>query len=139
MGASWRGALVVVAAAAGLACVSCSSSGTTAGGGSSSPAASSSGSHLTAQAAAPLLVQCFIEHHLISKAQLAMGKTSKPPSDSSTWLHDGKVSGNLRFGDWYSTTGSSIVVNGKQIATWATSVAASSNAWPTATCGPLPG
>jgi hypothetical protein len=131
----------LAAAAAALACASCSSSTTTPGDGSTSPATGSSGSgpHLTAQAAAPLLVQCFIAHHLISKAQLATGKTSKPPSDSSTWLHDGKVRGNLRFGDWYSTTGSAIVVDGKQIATWATSVAASSNAWPTGTCGPIPG
>ncbi len=131
----------LAAAAAALACAACSSSTTTPGDGSSSPTAgtSSSGPHLTAQAAAPLLVQCFIDHHLISKAQLAAGKTSKPPSDSSTWLHDGKVSGNQRFGDWYSTTGSAIVVNGKQIATWATAVAASSAAWPTATCGPIPG
>ena len=31
-------------------------------------------------------------------------------------LHDGKVTGNLRFGDWYSNTGSGITADGKQIA-----------------------
>jgi hypothetical protein len=133
--------------AAALACAACgSSSSPSAGSGSSSPPASpSSGSssptatQLTVQQAAPLLVQCFADKHLIPSSKLAAGKASHPRSDSSTWLHGGKVTGNQRFGDWYSNTGSAVTVNGKSIGTWVTAVAASGKAWPTATCGPVPG
>jgi len=54
-------------------------------------------------------------------------------------LHDGKVTGNLRFGDWYSNTGSGITADGKQIAPWAIAVAASSKTWPAKNCAPRPG
>ena len=113
-----------------LACASCSSSSTTA----SSPPPSH---RLTVQQAAPLLVQCFADKHMISASELAVGTTSLPRSDSSTWLHNGKVTGNTRFGDWYSIAGSAITVDGKTIGDWATAVTASSKAWPTGICGPL--
>jgi hypothetical protein len=133
--------------AAVLACAACgSSTSPSAGSGSSSPPASpSSGSssatatQLSVQQAAPLIVQCFVDKHLIPASKLAAGKTSHPRSDSSAWLHHGKVDGNLQFGDWYSATGSAVTVKGKTIGAWVTAVAASGQAWPTATCGPMPG
>jgi hypothetical protein len=131
---SQPGRTVVVLAAAllgVLACAACSGS---------SPAASSlpKPRHLTPEQAAPLLVQCFADKHLITASELATGKDSLPPSDSSTWMHDGKVTGNLRFGDWYSIAGSAITVDGKMIVDWVSAVAANSKAWPKGVCGPLP-
>jgi hypothetical protein len=93
--------------------------------------------HLTSQQAAAMLVQCFVGKHLIPASELAAGTTSLPRSDSSTWLHDGKVSGNLRFGDWYSIAGSAITVGGKTIGDWVTAVTASRKAWPADICGAL--
>jgi len=132
---SWpgRAGLAISAVALGvLACASCSSSPSP-GAGSAPPA------RLTSQRAAPLLVQCFVDKHLISASDLAVGKTSLPPSDSTTWLRNGKVIGNLRFGGWYSIEGSAIMVDGKTIGDWVTALTASSKAWPTKVCGPLPG
>ena len=118
-----------------LACASCSASSPSAspspGSGRATPA------RLTVPEAAPLLVQCFADKHMISASELAAGTTSLPRSDSSTWLHNGKVTGNTRFGDWYSIAGSAITVDGKTIGDWATAVTASSKAWPTGICGPL--
>lgn len=128
-----RAVVVLAGAVLGvLVCAACSGS---------APAASSSPKprHLTSEQAAPLLVQCFADKHLITASELAAGKASLPPSDSSTWMHDGKVTGNLRFGDWYSIAGSAITVDGKTIWAWVTAVAASSKAWPADVCGPLPG
>ena len=96
-----RALAVAAVTAAALACAACgSSSSPSAGSGSSSPPASpSSGSssttatQLTVQQAAPLIVQCFADKHLIPASKLAAGKTSHPRSDSSTWLHGGKVDG----------------------------------------------
>ena len=113
-----RALAVAAVTAAALACAACgSSSSPSAGSGSSSPPASpSSGSssttatQLSVQQAAPLIVQCFVDKRLIPASKLAAGKTSHPRSDSSTWLHHGKVDGNARFGDWYSATGSAVTV-----------------------------
>lgn len=140
-----RALAVAAVTAAALACAACgSSTSPSAGGGSSSPPAgpSSSGptaTQITVSQAASLIVQCFVDKHLIPASKLAAGQTSHPRSDSSTWLRHGKVDGNQRFGDWYSETGSAITVKGKTIGTWVTAVAASGTAWPTATCGPMPG
>jgi len=120
-----------VAALGVLACASCSGSSTS----SSGPPRPQ---HLTSQQAAARLVQCFADKHMISASELAVGATSLPRSDSSTWLHDGKVSGNLRFGDWYSIAGSAITIEGKTIGGWVTAVTASNKAWPAGICGPLP-
>jgi hypothetical protein len=120
---------LVGAALAVLACASCS------GSSASSPPRPR---HLTSQQAAPMLVQCFVGKHLISASELAVGATSLPRSDSSAWLHDGKVSGNLRFGDWYSIAGSAITVDGKTIGDWVTAVTANRKAWPADVCGALP-
>ena len=127
----WAAVALAAAATGMLACAACSSSSTTA----SSPPPSH---RLTVQQAAPLLVQCFADKHLIPPSGLAADTTAHPRSDSSTWLHNGKVTGNLRFGDWYSDAGSAITVDGKAIGDWVTAVAASSKAWPTGICGPLP-
>jgi len=132
---SWPGRAVLAVSAVVLgvlACAACSSSHSS-GGGDAKPA------RLTSQRAAPLLVQCFVNKHLISASELAVGKTSLPPSDSSTWIRNGKVIGNLRFGGWYSIEGSAIMVDGKSIGDWVTALTASSKAWPTKVCGPLPG
>jgi len=124
-----RAAAALAAAALGvLACASCSGSSTT-----SSPPPQ----HLSSQQAAVRLVQCFVDKHLISASELAVGTTSLPPSDSSTWLHDGKVLGNLRFGGWYSIEGSAITVDGKTIGDRVTALTASTKAWPSHICGPL--
>jgi hypothetical protein len=120
------GVAMVAAALAMLAYVACS--------GSSSPPRPR---HLTSQQAAAMLVQCFVGKHLISASELAAGTTSLPRSDSSTWLHRGKVTGNLRFGDWYSIAGSAITVDGKTIGDWVTAVTANLKAWPAGTCGAL--
>jgi hypothetical protein len=140
-----RALAVAAVTAAALACAACGSSASpSAGGGSSSPPASpssgpsSASAQLTVQQAAPLIVQCFAAKHLIPASALAAGKSSHPRSDSSTWLRHGKVEDNLRFGDWYSTTGSAVTVRGKTIGDWVTAVAASAAAWPTATCGSMP-
>jgi hypothetical protein len=83
------------------------------------------------------LVQCFISHHLIPPANLA-NKGTTPPSGSSTWLHDGKVVENERFGDWYSDVGAGVPVHGKIIGEWVSKIGDSAHAWPTNICGPMP-
>lgn len=85
-----------------------------------------------------LLVQCFADHNLIPASALSAGLTGNPPSDSSTWLHDGKVTQNSRFGDWYSSTGSAVAVDGKDIVNWAAAVARNAKAWPSSICGHMP-
>jgi hypothetical protein len=122
---------LVGTALAVLACASCSGSPATA----SSPPRPH---HLTSQQAAAILVQCFVGKHLISASELAAGTTSLPRSDSSTWLHDGRVTGNLRFGDWYSIAGAAITVDGKTVGDWVTAVTANNKAWPADICGALP-
>jgi hypothetical protein len=142
-----RALAAVVMTAAALACAACGSTTTpAAGGGSSSPSvtptsgtSSTSSATLTVAEAAPLLVQCFADHHLIPKSALAADGKTLPRADSSTWLHDGKVTPNERFGAWYRDPGSAVVVKGKSIDAWVHAVAASSHAWPTSTCGPMPG
>ena len=136
-----RPALAVAAAAAvALACASCSTPATTAGNGSSSPSGSSTAApRLSPEQAAVLLVQCFIGHHLIPKSALAADKDSQPPADSATWLHDGKITRKLRFGDWYSEPGGELKVDGESISARVMAVAANSKAWPTPLCGPIPG
>jgi hypothetical protein len=122
-------AALAVAALGVLACAACSGSST-----SSSPLRPQ---HLTSEQAAVRLVQCFADKQLISASELAVGTTSLPRSDSSTWLHDGKVAGNLRFGDWYSIEGSAIMIDGMTIGDRVTAVTASTKAWPSHVCGPL--
>lgn len=85
-----------------------------------------------------LLVQCFADHNLIPASTLSAGQTGNPPSDSSTWLHDGKVTQNSRFGDWYSNTGSAVDVDGKAIVNWASDVARNAKTWPSSICGRMP-
>jgi hypothetical protein len=85
-----------------------------------------------------LLVQCFADHNLIPASALSAGLTGNPPSDSSTWLHDGKVTQNSRFGDWYSNTGSAVAVDGKAIVNWAAGVARNAKTWPSSICGHMP-
>jgi hypothetical protein len=85
-----------------------------------------------------LLVQCFADHNLIPAVTLKAGLTGNPPSDSSTWLHDGKVTQNSRFGDWYSSTGSAVDVDGKAIVNWASDVARNVRTWPSGICGRMP-
>ena len=136
---------LAAATTAALALTACGSSTSPSGAGSSSPPAtpssgsSSTSARLTVQQVAPLIVQCFADKHLIPAARLAEGKTSHPRSDSSTWLHHGKVSGNLRFGAWYSAFGSAVPVDGKTIDDWVHAVVGSRKAWPADVCGPLSG
>jgi hypothetical protein len=116
-----------------LAVVGCSGSGAT-------PAPTDTGTSSANQPeqVAVTIVQCFADHKLIPESALNSGKTSNPPSDSSTWLHDGKITNKLRFGDWYSVVGSALIIKGKTIDDWVTEITASSKAWPSGVCGPVP-
>lgn len=141
-----RALVAAVVTAVGLACAACGSTASPGADGSSSPAtsptsgtSSATSATLTVDQVAPLIVACFADHHLIPKSALAAEKTAKPRADSSAWLHDGKVSDNGPFGEWYRATGSAVAVRGKTIDSWVHEVAASSSAWPTSTCGPMPG
>jgi hypothetical protein len=85
-----------------------------------------------------LVVQCFADHQLIPGSALNSGKTTSPPADSSTWLYDGKITDNERFGEWYSDVGAGLSVKGKLIDEWVSEIVASPSAWPSSVCGPMP-
>jgi len=95
--------------------------------------------HLSGQQVAPALVQCLINHHLVPASALAADQDAKPPGDSSTWLRDGKVVANLRFGDWFSDAGGNVVVRGQQIAAWTIAIEMNPRKWPASLCGPWRG
>jgi hypothetical protein len=128
-----RALLAVPALLVALGVAACSSPGKPAASPSDSttPAAASQG-QVTA-----LLVQCFIGHHLIPAASLDV-KNSSPPDDASTWLQDGKVVANERFGDWYSDVGAGVMVHGKIIGEWVSEISSSVKAWPASICGQMP-
>lgn len=147
-GTALRAALAVCATAGVLAVAGCSGSGTHAPSGS--PPASGTGPATVAPTDAgataaeirgkisALVVQCFADHQLIPASALAAGKTASPPADSSTWLHDGKVSENQYFSAWWSDPGSGVAVRGKTLGDWVSEIAANSSAWPSSVCGPMP-
>jgi hypothetical protein len=123
-----RGAAALTGAALALAAAGCAA-----------PAAPHRApAHPTARQVAPLLVQCFADHHLIPASALRNGADSRPPSDSSTWLRAGTVTANDAFGDWFRDN-SAVPVQGKTIEDWTHAVEASpATAWPARTCGPVP-
>lgn len=130
----WRSAVAVLGAvAASIACASCMSRTA-----SSQPRPTQT--HLTAPQAGQLIVQCFVDHHLIPAEALADGKNANPPFDSSTWLRDGKVILNHAFGAWFAAGNQYVVVvRGKSIADWMTAIEITRTNWPTSICGPMPG
>jgi hypothetical protein len=125
-----QGLRVVVVVFAALTCASCSSS-------APKPTPTSSAAHLTAAQVLPPLLQCFIDHRLISQSALQSGKDNVPPDDSATWMTNGKVTDNDRLGDWFSDN-SALVVKGNTLGDWVTAVEANRNAWPTKVCGAMP-
>jgi hypothetical protein len=143
-----RVALAVSAAAGVLATAACagsvtpapSASASSSGGASATPAPTNAGAASGDRLAkvSVLAVQCFADHNLIPASALNTGKSGSPPSDSSTWLHDGKVTENLPFGDWYRDAGAGVTVKGKLIGEWVSEIAANSSAWPSSVCGPMP-
>jgi hypothetical protein len=137
---TWRSAATVLGAAAtAVACASCSSSGSPASSGPpTSEPPSPTQTRLTAQQAAPLIVQCFVDHHLIPASALATGNNEHPPFDSSAWLRHGKVIANGAFSAWFAES-SAVVVRGKSIGDWMTAIEISRKNWPTSICGPVPG
>jgi hypothetical protein len=148
MGTALRSVLTACATAGVLAVAACSGSSTPAPT-SSAPASGAAPSTVAptdASAAAVLLrgkisvlvVQCFADHQLIPASALENGKNSSPRDDSSTWLHDGKVTENQYFGAWWSEPGSAVVVKGKTLADWASEIASSRSAWPSNICGTMP-
>ena len=143
-----RAALAVSAAAGVLAAAACSGSTTPApsgpasspGGASATPAPTDAGAASGDRLAmvSVLVVRCFADHNLIPASALNSGKSGSPPSDSSTWLHGGKVTENLSFGDWYRDAGAGVMVKGKLIGEWVSEIASNSGAWPSSVCGPMP-
>ncbi len=125
-----QGLPAVVLVSTALACASCSSA-------SPKPAATPSATHLTAAQVLPPLLQCFIDHRLISQSALQSGKDNVPPDDSSTWIRDGKVTENEHLGAWFSDN-SAIVIKGNTLGDWMTAVEANRKAWPTSICGAMP-
>ncbi len=101
---------------------------------SPSPSASKT---LTAEQVDPPLIQCFVSHHLIPVAALNAGKDTNPPSDSATWIRDGKVIDNLDLGTWLRGE-FGVVIKGKTIEAWILQIEANPNTWPTSICGPMP-
>jgi hypothetical protein len=125
---SWAGLAVAIIS---LACAACS--GTTSG---TAPSPSSAQT-LTVEQVVPLLMQCFVSHDLIAASALHNGKDANPPSDSSTWIRDGKVIGNLRLGEWLRVN-EGLVVKGKTVEAWILAIEANREAWPTSICGSMP-
>lgn len=113
--------VLAVAVAVPLACAACS--------GSAKAAPSATPTHLTVSQVLPALLQCFVDHKLIPAAAL---------QDSSGWIINGKVTDNLKLGDWFSEN-SDIVVRGKALADWLAAIEANSKAWPASICGAAPG
>jgi hypothetical protein len=125
--------LGLAAAITALACAACSSTSP-----STTPSPSPSAAHhLTAEQVDPPLIQCFVNHDLIPAAALNDGKNLSPPSDSSTWIRDGKVIVNLQLGDWLRSY-LGLVIKGKPLQTWILQIEANRNAWSANICGPMP-
>jgi hypothetical protein len=125
-----RTILAVAALSSVLAMAACSSSG--------KPATPRKTETAIAPDRVPVLVvQCFIDHHLIP-ASVLDAKNTVPPDDAATWLHNGKIVDNENFGSWYHDAGAGVLVHGKIIGEWVTEITASAKAWPTGTCGPIP-
>jgi hypothetical protein len=76
-----------------------------------------------------MIVQCFADHQLIPANAL---------EDSSTWLRNGHVTVNPKFGDWYTDKGAGVIVKGKMIADWVAGAMQDSKNWPISICGPMP-
>ena len=147
-GTALRAALAVSAVAGVLVMAACSGSpasvpsesASSPAGVSATPAPSDAGAASASRLnqVSVVVVQCFADHHLIPASALGSGKTASPPSDSSTWLHNGKVADNQLFGNWYGDTGAGLTVRGKIIGEWVSEIAGNHSAWPSSVCGPMP-
>jgi hypothetical protein len=85
----------------------------------------------------PLIVQCFITKGLLTGSQLD-DPGLVPANRSSSWLHDGHLTRNVKFNDWYAAKGAGLTVHGKTVDTWVNDAAYNPAYWPAAICGPRP-
>lgn len=126
-----KSALTAVLAAAVLACAACS--------GSPAPAPTPSPAvRVSANQATLLIMQCFLDQHLIPSSALHPSPATAPGTDSALWVKNGKVVSNVHLGDWYRDVGAGMTVKGKVIDDWVHSLEASSKNWPSRICGPMP-
>jgi hypothetical protein len=85
----------------------------------------------------PLIVQCFIDRHLLTARDLQDPQVS-PPDPSSAWLRNGRIIRNTAFANWYADKGSGIAVKGTLVDDWVTDAAYDPAYWPASICGPRP-
>lgn len=85
----------------------------------------------------PLIVQCFVGRHLLTRTELQDTK-AVPPASSSQWIHSGHVTRNAAFAEWYRDVGAGASVRGKEVDDWVTDVAYDPATWPSSICGSRP-
>jgi hypothetical protein len=85
----------------------------------------------------PLVVQCFISKGLLTGSRLD-DPDLVPADRSSSWVHDGHLTRNVKFNDWYAAKGAGLTVRGKAVDTWMNDAAYNPAYWPAAICGPRP-
>jgi hypothetical protein len=85
----------------------------------------------------PLIVQCFVDQHLLTNSEL-QDTQAVPPASSSQWIHGRHVTQNAAFGEWYRDIGAAVMVRGKAVDDWVTDVAYDPATWPSDICGARP-
>jgi hypothetical protein len=84
-----------------------------------------------------LIVQCFVDQHVLTSAQL-QDSQAVPPASSSQWIRGGHLTRNTAFAEWYRDVGAAVNVHGKAVDNWVTDVAYDPATWPSSICGSRP-